>query len=79
MNKAPKHPCMMPDLIRACFYYSRCLNIIIGISLIIMLLIHEAVLIRYTYINDFTYVTGPVKIDHVSRKKSPIFSVFAVS
>ena len=25
------------------------------------------------------YVTGPAKIDHVSAKKSPIFSVFAVS
>ena len=24
------------------------------------------------------YVTGPAKIDHVSAKKSPIFSVFAV-
>ena len=27
----------------------------------------------------FVYVTGPAKIDHVSAKKSPIFSVFAVS
>ena len=26
-----------------------------------------------------TNVTGPAKIDHVSAKKSPIFSVFAVS
>ena len=26
-----------------------------------------------------TNVTGPAKIDHVSTKKSPIFSVFAVS
>ena len=25
------------------------------------------------------YVTGPAKIDHVSAKKSPIFSMFAVS
>ena len=25
------------------------------------------------------YVTGPAKIDHVSAKKLPIFSVFAVS
>ena len=25
------------------------------------------------------YVTGPAKIDHVSTKKLPIFSVFAVS
>ena len=25
------------------------------------------------------HVTGPAKIDHVSAKKSPIFSVFAVS
>ena len=25
------------------------------------------------------YVTGPAKIDHVSAKKSPIFSVFAAS
>ena len=46
---------MMPDLIRAFFHSSRCVNIIIRISLIIMLLIHEAILIRYTYINDFTY------------------------
>ena len=27
----------------------------------------------------FNYVTGPAKVDHVSTKKSPIFSVFAVS
>ena len=26
-----------------------------------------------------TFVTGPAKIDYVSAKKSPIFSVFAVS
>ena len=26
-----------------------------------------------------SYVTEPVKINHVSTKKSPIFSVFAVS
>ena len=28
---------------------------------------------------SYIYVTGPAKIDHVSAKKSPIFSVFAVS
>ena len=33
------------------------------------------ILVTFGFLN----VTGPVKIDHVSTKKSPIFTVFAVS
>ena len=37
-------------------------------------------LIDTMYVHMYpVYVTGPAKIDHVSAKKSPIFSVFAVS
>ena len=35
--------------------------------------------VQYNTVHLLTYVTGPAKIDHVSAKKSPIFSVFAVS
>ena len=34
---------------------------------------------QVTVDNGMIYVTGPAKINHVSAKKSPIFSVFAVS
>ena len=34
---------------------------------------------RIQGIQYIIYVTGPAKINHVSAKKSPIFSVFAVS
>ena len=30
------------------------------------------------YVSHYIYVTGPAKIDHVSAKKSLIFSMFAV-
>ena len=32
-----------------------------------------------TFYGDTKYVTGPAKIDHVSTKNLPIFSVFTVS
>ena len=32
-----------------------------------------------SYVDHKLYVTGPVKINHVSTKKLPIFSVFALS
>ena len=35
-------------------------------------------MLPYQYVS-YIYVTGPAKIDHVSAKKSQIFSVFAVS
>ena len=35
--------------------------------------------LAFEWLHDDIYVTGPAKIDHVSAKKSPIFSVFAVS
>ena len=45
--------------------------------------LHMVCDICYMYVHTYStkplFVTGPAKIDHVSAKKSPIFSVFAVS
>ena len=37
------------------------------------------VILVHLLMTSSEYVTGPAKIDHMSTKKSPIFSVFAVS
>ena len=45
----------------------------------IYLSVRKAILVLHDTCVASQYVTRPAKIDHVSVKKSPIFSVFAVS